>query len=84
MIAHREDIQVGRPLERETLRAVEEGVLVTCTDSYCQWQGLFPGVELAKRAVESHYDHERVSIRHGYAPGVATPSCFGLGERNFT
>ena len=65
-IEHLEDIQVGRPLEREAIRAVDRGVLVTCTDSYCSWQGLFPEAELAKEAVESHYAHERRSGEFHY------------------
>ena len=60
-IDSREDIVVGRPIPRETIREVLEGVLVTCNDSHCRWQGLFPDAELAMAAVESHYDHERRS-----------------------
>lgn len=55
------DIQVGRPLPRETVRAVESGYLVTCTDLRCQWQGLFPDPDLAATAVERHYEHEQQS-----------------------
>jgi len=52
-----EVIQVGRPLPRETIRATESGILANCSASHCNWQGLFPNSELAKQAVETHYDH---------------------------
>ena len=57
-IEHPADIQVGRPLPRETIRATECGVLVTCSAIHCHWQGLFPDAELAKEAAETHYKHE--------------------------
>lgn len=56
-VAHRSDIQIGRPLSRETIRATEEGILAHCSASHCNWQGLFPAPQLAKQAVEAHYDH---------------------------
>ncbi|MFC7323305.1 hypothetical protein ACFQMF_01795 [Halorubrum rutilum] len=75
-IAHRDDIVVGRPINRETIRSVREGILVTCNDNHCiregRWQGLFPNPELAKEAVESHYDHERRSGEYHF------------GQRSFT
>ena len=52
------DIIVDRPIARDTLRSVEQAVLVTCTDTHCEWQGLFPDADLATTAVERHYDHE--------------------------
>lgn len=66
VIERREDIQVARPIPRETLRAVERGVLVTCTNTFCDWQGLFPDAVLAKKAAESHYDHEQRSGEYHY------------------
>lgn len=57
-----EDIQVGRPLPRETIRGTREGVLVTCNEMHCNWQGIFPDADLATDAAESHYEHE---LRNG-------------------
>jgi len=59
VIAETSDSVVGRPIPRETLRATERGVLITCTNLQCEWQGLFPTVNHAVRAVQAHYDHER-------------------------
>lgn len=58
-ITEHSDIVVSRPIPRETIRTVETGYLVTCTDSYCDWQGLFPDPDLAATACERHYQHER-------------------------
>jgi hypothetical protein len=66
VIEHREDIIVDRPIPRDMLRSVEEGVLVTCTDTHCDWQGLFPDADLAATAVERHYDHEKRSGQYHY------------------
>lgn len=65
-INDREDIAVARPIPRETIRAVDTGILVTCHATHCQWQGLFPSAELAKQAVEAHYDHEVRSGKYHY------------------
>lgn len=69
-IADRNDIQVDRPLDRRVIRETTEGFLVSCSDSYCSWQGLFPSPSLAKEAVESHYEHERRSGSYHF--GVRT------------
>lgn len=55
------DIQVGRPLPRQTVRATEAGYLVTCTGLHCDWQGLFPSVAKGLEAAQAHYEHERRS-----------------------
>ena len=68
----RADIQVGRPLSRETVRSVESGILVTCTDLRCQWQGLFHDADLAASAVERHYEHEEQSGKHHHGPRTYT------------
>ncbi len=70
VIERREHIQVGRPIPRETVQTVERGYLVDCTESHCQWQGLFPDPDLAAEAAERHYDHERRNGRCHY--GVVT------------
>ncbi|MFC7077850.1 hypothetical protein [Haloarcula halophila] len=54
----RSDIVVARPIGRDTLRAIDQGYLVTCTNLSCEWQGLFPDADLAATACERHYDHE--------------------------
>lgn len=61
-ITHPSEIQVGRPLDRDVIRDVDEGFLVTCHAMHCHWQGLFLSTELAEEAVDAHYDHE---VRHG-------------------
>jgi hypothetical protein len=66
VIERREDIIVDRPIPRDTLRSVEGGVLVTCTDMHCHWQGLFPDADLAATAVERHYDHEQRTGQYHY------------------
>jgi len=66
------DIRVDRPLDRETLRATEWGFLVTCYDTQCDWQGLFPDPNLAATACERHWDHEQRSGEWHY------------GVRNYT
>jgi len=66
VIEHCEDIIVDRPIPRGTLRSVERGVLVTCTDMVCDWQGLFPDADLAATAVERHYDHEQSNGEYHY------------------
>jgi hypothetical protein len=69
-IEARSDIVVERPISRETIRAVEQGVLVTCTGMHCDWQGLFPDAALAAAAAERHYEHE---LRSGqYHHGTRT------------
>jgi len=60
------DIIVDRPIARDTLRSVEQAVLVTCTDTHCEWQGLFPDADLATTAVERHYDHEGRNGQYHY------------------
>jgi len=59
IISETSDSVVGRPIARDTLRATERGTLVTCTNLQCEWQGLFPTINHAVRAVQAHYDHER-------------------------
>lgn len=59
-VTERSDSVVDRPIPREVLRSVERGVLVTCTNLQCEWQGLFPAVDHAIHAVQAHYDHERL------------------------
>lgn len=71
-ISSRESIVVDRPIPRETIRSVLEGVLVTCNTSHCHWQGLFPDADLAKRAAEAHYEHERRSGRAHYGKQAFT------------
>lgn len=66
------NIQVGRPIPRETLRETEQGYLVTCYDTRCDWQGLFPDPDLATVACERHWDHEQRSGEWHY------------GVRNYT
>lgn len=63
-----DDIRVGEPLERETIREVSEGILVTCRAIHCEWQGLFPGPKHAKDAVEMHWERcnrQRVGYHYG-------------------
>ena len=66
VIEHSEDILVDRPIPRDTLRSVKRGVLVTCTNTHCDWQGLFPDPDLAVTAVGRHYDHEQSSGEFHY------------------
>lgn len=60
-VTDRSDIVVSRPIHRDTLRAVDSGYVVSCTDFHCDWQGLFPNPDLAATACERHYEHERQS-----------------------
>ncbi|APX98657.1 hypothetical protein [Natronorubrum daqingense] len=53
-IDHDEDIQVGTPISRATIRDTESGYLATCRD--CQWMGLFPNGTLADSAAQTHYE----------------------------
>lgn len=67
-IVERSDVQVGRPLDRDTIRGTDEGFLATCWANHCDWQGLFPDPVLAKEAVEAHHDHQIQSgTSHEYA-----------------
>lgn len=52
-VTDHDDIQVGRPVPRKTIRETESGYLAQCCD--CQWMGLFPDGVLADTAVETHY-----------------------------
>lgn len=72
-IVDRSDIQVDRPLDRDTIRETAEGFLVSCTATHCSWQGLFPDPLLAKQAVETHYRRIRA-----YHAGVCTYSIVEL------
>lgn len=83
-IEHRADIQVGRPLERDAIRGVDRGILVTCTDSYCAWQGLFPDAELASQAAERHYDHEARSGEYHFGSRTYTIVALLDGETAVT
>lgn len=61
-----DDICVGCPVPRDVIRSTKTGTLVSCNDGNCDWQGLFPDAEMAKEAVESHYDHARRSGSYHY------------------
>lgn len=50
---------VDSPIDREIIRGVDEGHLVTCSGFRCQWQGLFPRRELAIDAINNHLARER-------------------------
>lgn len=65
-ISNRDDIMVGRPLSRNTLRSVEVGYLANCNATRCQWQGLFPDAEIALSAVKNHY-HNEAGSGHWYS-----------------
>lgn len=67
------DIQVGRPLDREIIRATVEGYLAVCSDDYCSWQGLFPGRKSACRAVKTHVERARRSSTYEYHYGQQYP-----------
>lgn len=67
-----DDVIVSRPIPRETIRSVETGILVTCNDNCCQWQGLFPSAQLAERAVKRHWDHESHSDEYHYGKRMYT------------
>jgi len=60
-ITDQSDIEVGRPINRETIRTTERGYLATCYETRCDWEGLFPDPDLAKAACERHWDHEQRS-----------------------
>jgi hypothetical protein len=68
----RAEIVVDRPISRESIRAVQEGVLVTCTAIHCEWQGLFPDATLAKTGAERHTQRERRSGRLHYGDPTYT------------
>ncbi|ADB63325.1 hypothetical protein Htur_4518 (plasmid) [Haloterrigena turkmenica DSM 5511] len=44
-----DEIKVDQPLESETIREADEGVLVTCHETHCDWQDLFPMLHLPRR-----------------------------------
>jgi len=54
-----EDIVVDEPIPRETLRSTETGFVVACRANHCQWQGLFPDVDVAEAAVNTHIYRKR-------------------------
>lgn len=58
-IVDESDAITARPIDRATLLDVDEGVLVTCTATHCDWQGLFPKPVDAYQAAETHWFREQ-------------------------
>lgn len=63
---------VDRPVDRERIREVDEGYLVTCTATRCDWQGVFPTAAFAERAVNNHVARERRRPEYTYHAGQVT------------
>lgn len=71
-IENRDDIQVGHPLSRDTIRSTTTGYLATCNQHSCEWQGLFPTAALALKAVENHWSHARRNAKYHYGATTHT------------
>jgi|GEM_PF-1950644 len=59
VVTARSDILVDDPISREALREVDQAYLVRCDSHRCQWEGLFPSIELAERAANTHLLRQR-------------------------
>jgi hypothetical protein len=77
------DILVDEPLDRETIRNTVSGFLVSCGDTYCDWQGLFPTAELAHAAVTTHYHRRRQQPSGEYHYGSLSTTVVELIDRHW-
>ena len=55
---------IGAPIDRDVLRAVDHGYLVTCSALRCNWQGLFGDRETAIDAINNHVSQQRSHGSH--------------------